>query len=120
MAKKTSKTIFVRWVRSGIGFSFRQKRMVRSLGLRRLNQTVELEDTPSNRGLVARIPHLVEIVIPEAQPSWASIPEFSIKAREAASVADSKPAPNSEESHDTGKEAGSPAAPETVIAEHKE
>ncbi|MGH9377228.1 MAG: 50S ribosomal protein L30 [Terriglobia bacterium] len=80
MANKKSKTIFVRWVRSGIGFSYHQKRMVRSLGLRRLNHVVELEDNPSIRGLVARIPHLVEITTPPAQPSHASVPEYTIRA----------------------------------------
>ncbi|MGH9450579.1 MAG: 50S ribosomal protein L30 [Terriglobia bacterium] len=87
MKKAASKTIFVRWVRSGIGFSTHQKTMVRSLGLRHLNQTVELQDTPPVRGLVARIPHLVEIVkSPGARP-LASIPEYSILAGEAPAVA---------------------------------
>lgn len=79
--KKT--TIFVRWVRSAIGFSAHQKSMVRSLGLRRLNQTVELQDTLPVRGLVARIPHLVEIVKAPAAPPLASIPEYSVRAGEA-------------------------------------
>lgn len=115
MAKKGSETIFVRWVRSGIGFSYHQKRMVRSLGLRRLNQTVELQDTPSNRGLVARIPHLVEIVRPDVRPSWASIPEFSIQEAEAATVSK----PNSAQMKEIEETAG-PAAPETETVEGKE
>jgi large subunit ribosomal protein L30 len=117
MAKKSSETIFVRWVRSGIGFSYHQKRMVRSLGLRRLNQTVELQDTPSNRGLVARIPHLVEIVRPETRPSGTPVPEFSIHAAEASPVSTPKPAQREEI-----EEAAGPAAPETSAetAEGKE
>ena len=87
MAKKKSNTIFVRWVRSGIGFSYHQKRMVRSLGLRRLNHVVELEDNPAIRGLVAKIPHLVEITTPPEQPAHAAVPEFTIRA---ASVAPSQ------------------------------
>ncbi|HEV2417956.1 MAG TPA: 50S ribosomal protein L30 [Terriglobia bacterium] len=87
MAKKKSKTIFVRWVRSGIGFSYHQKRMVRSLGLRHLNHVVELEDNPAIRGLVAKVPHLVEITTRPEQPAHASIPEFTIRA---ASVAPSQ------------------------------
>lgn len=83
MAKKKSKTMFVRWVRSGIGFSYHQKRMVRSLGLRRLNHVVELEDNPAIRGLVAKIPHLVEITNPPGQPAHASIPEFTIRVASA-------------------------------------
>jgi large subunit ribosomal protein L30 len=59
MAKKT---IRIQYFRSSIGRSEHQKRMVRSLGLRRLNQVVEREDTPSVRGLVAKVPHLLQIV----------------------------------------------------------
>jgi large subunit ribosomal protein L30 len=59
MAKKT---ITIQYFRSSIGRSEHQKRMVRSLGLRRLNQVVEREDTPSVRGLVAKVPHLLQIV----------------------------------------------------------
>lgn len=73
-------TIYVQWIRSGIGFTRRQKTMVRSLGLRRLNQVVELPDTPPIRGLVASIPHLVHIVPAKPQPAWASVPEYAITA----------------------------------------
>jgi large subunit ribosomal protein L30 len=81
---KDTKTIRVRWVRSGIGFSRRQKDRVRSLGLHRLNQVVELPDNPSVRGLVASIPHLVQIVDRTPEPVWASIPEYTIRGSEAA------------------------------------
>jgi len=60
MAKGT--TIRIKYVRSSIGRSEHQKRIVRSLGLRRLNQVVERDDTPAVRGVVAKIPHLVQIV----------------------------------------------------------
>ncbi|HEX5481736.1 MAG TPA: 50S ribosomal protein L30 [Terriglobia bacterium] len=82
-----SKTIHVQWVRSGIGFSRKQKKMVRSLGLGRLNRVAELPDTPSVRGLVAAIPHLVRIVEVKAPPAWVAIPEYSITAPEAVSTA---------------------------------
>ncbi|MEE8348003.1 MAG: 50S ribosomal protein L30 [Acidobacteriota bacterium] len=59
MAKKT---IRIQYFRSSIGRSGHQKRMVKSLGLRRLNQIVEREDTPAVRGLVAKVPHLLQIV----------------------------------------------------------
>ncbi len=59
MAKKTIK---IQYFRSSIGRSEHQKRMVRSLGLKRLNQVVEREDTPAVRGLVAKVPHLLQIV----------------------------------------------------------
>jgi large subunit ribosomal protein L30 len=47
--------------KSTIGFSRDQRRTVASLGLRRLNQTVEQEDTPSTRGMVHKVRHLVDV-----------------------------------------------------------
>jgi large subunit ribosomal protein L30 len=55
-------TLRIKYFRSSIGRSGHQKRIVRSLGLRRLNQVVEREDTPAVRGVVAKIPHLIQIV----------------------------------------------------------
>lgn len=55
-------TIRIRYVRSAIGRSKRQKLVVQGLGLRKLNQVVERPDTPQIRGMVAKIPHLVQIV----------------------------------------------------------
>ncbi len=55
-------TLRIKYVRSSIGRSEQQKKIVRSLGLRRLNQVVEREDTPAVRGVVAKIPHLIQIV----------------------------------------------------------
>jgi large subunit ribosomal protein L30 len=55
-------TVRIKYVRSSIGRSELQKKIVRSLGLRKLNQVVEREDTPAVRGVVAKIPHLVQIV----------------------------------------------------------
>ncbi len=48
-------------VKSPIGYSERQKRTVRALGLRRLNQTVEHTDSPDIRGMVKKISHLVTV-----------------------------------------------------------
>ncbi|OIO72739.1 MAG: 50S ribosomal protein L30 [Zetaproteobacteria bacterium CG1_02_53_45] len=59
MAKKD--TIRVRQVKSGIGYAKDQKATLIGLGLRRMNQVVELEDTPSVRGMVQKINHLVRI-----------------------------------------------------------
>jgi large subunit ribosomal protein L30 len=59
MAKKN--TIHVRQLKSGIGYSKDQKATLRGLGFRRLNQLVELEDTPSVRGMVNKVRHLVRI-----------------------------------------------------------
>jgi len=77
VAEKTGK-VYVKWIRSGIGFPRRQKNIVKSLGLRRLNQVVERPDTVHIRGLVASVPHLVELVDPPASPAWSSLPEYRI------------------------------------------
>jgi large subunit ribosomal protein L30 len=84
---KASKTVRVRWVRSGIGFTQRQKQRVRGLGLHRLHQVVELPDTPAVRGLVASIPHLVEVVPSTPRPGWLSVPEYTITPPEPVSRA---------------------------------
>jgi large subunit ribosomal protein L30 len=59
MAKKS--VIRVRQIKSGIGYSKDQKATLVGLGFRRMNQTVELEDTPSVRGMVNKVRHLVSI-----------------------------------------------------------
>ncbi len=48
-------------VRSLIGAKPKQRQTVRALGLRRIDQTVELPDRPEIRGMVARVPHLVRV-----------------------------------------------------------
>jgi large subunit ribosomal protein L30 len=53
--------IAIRWVRSEIGFDRRQRATLRGLGLKRLNQRVELEDTPSVRGMIYKVRHLVVV-----------------------------------------------------------
>ena len=52
--------IAITWKKSAIGYERSQKRAIESLGLRRLNQTVEHEDTPSLRGTLHKLRHLVE------------------------------------------------------------
>jgi len=59
MAEKN--TIRVRQIKSGIGYSKDQKSTLVGLGLRRMHQVVELEDTPSVRGMVNKINHLVVV-----------------------------------------------------------
>jgi large subunit ribosomal protein L30 len=55
-------TVRVQYYRSAIGFPKTQKEVVRSLGLTKLNQTVERPDTPATRGAVAKVPHLIRII----------------------------------------------------------
>ena len=54
--------IRIQYYRSTIAFPSKQKDIVRSLGLRKLNQVVEKPDTASMRGVVAKVPHLLRIV----------------------------------------------------------
>lgn len=53
--------IRVKQVRSAIGRNVRQKRTIRALGIRRMNQVVEHEDTASVRGMVQKVIHLVKV-----------------------------------------------------------
>lgn len=59
--KDTTGTIKVTMTRSAIGRSPRQGLTLKSMGLRRLHQTVELQDTPSIRGMIAKVSHLVTV-----------------------------------------------------------
>ena len=52
----------IRMIGSVIGCPRKQRATVRGLGLRRLHQVVEREDTPAVRGMVKKVPHLAEIV----------------------------------------------------------
>ena len=58
-------TLRITWKKSGIGKPEVQKRTVRALGLRKLNHTVEHNDTPQIRGMVNKVSHLVECVVVE-------------------------------------------------------
>ncbi len=55
-------TIKVQQVRSRIHAPRNQKATLDTLGLKKMNQVVEVEDTPSNRGLINTVHHLVKVV----------------------------------------------------------
>jgi large subunit ribosomal protein L30 len=66
MAKKTAKSsaakkLKITLVRSTIGFNRTQAETVTGMGLRRLNHTVELADTPATRGMIHKVRHLVTV-----------------------------------------------------------
>ena len=63
MAKKTEKKTMLRvtLVKSPIGFPEPQKRTVRALGLHRMHQTVEHQDSPALRGMLNSVIHLLQI-----------------------------------------------------------
>ena len=60
MVKKNS-TLKIKWVVSFIGCTRDMRQTIRGLGFRRLNQVVERPDTPSIRGMVHKVRHLVEV-----------------------------------------------------------
>ena len=62
MVKTVAKRVKVKQIRSGIGFEKNQKETLRSLGLRKLNQVVDLPDNPAVRGMIYAVRHLVEVV----------------------------------------------------------
>jgi len=78
MAKADQGTVRIKWVRSGIAFNRKQAEIVRALGLRRLHHVVERQDNPVVRGLIAKVPHLVEVIGTTQPPVWASVPEYTI------------------------------------------
>jgi large subunit ribosomal protein L30 len=51
----------ITWIKSGIGYSRDQRRTLRALGFRRLNQTIEHDDTAPIRGMVLKVKHLVKV-----------------------------------------------------------
>ena len=66
MAKKSkssaaTKRVKITLVKSTIGFNSDQARVVQGIGLRRIGHTVELADTPSTRGMIHKVRHLVEV-----------------------------------------------------------
>jgi len=59
MASK--KKLAITLVKSYIGYSYRQRQVVKGLGLRRLRETVIRENTPSVQGMVRKVSHLVKV-----------------------------------------------------------
>lgn len=55
-------TIKIKQIKSKIGYPVDQKRTLQSLGLRKISQVVEVEDTRSIRGMIRKVHHLVTVV----------------------------------------------------------
>jgi large subunit ribosomal protein L30 len=55
----------IKWIKSDIGYSADQKRTIKALGFHRLNETVEQKDSPSIRGMIAKVSHLVKVEVIE-------------------------------------------------------
>jgi len=62
VSKEKNSTIRIRQVRSGIACPIEMRETLKALGLGKLNRVSERVDTPSVRGMIAKIPHLVEVV----------------------------------------------------------
>ncbi|HIG71113.1 MAG TPA: 50S ribosomal protein L30 [Myxococcales bacterium] len=58
----SDKKIVVKQVKSKIGYNQKQRATLLGLGLRRMNHKVEVEDTPSVRGMIDKVRHLVVVV----------------------------------------------------------
>ena len=58
----SKKTITVKQIASSIGRKFDQKQTLIGLGLNKIGRIRELEDTPSIRGMVRKVSHLIEII----------------------------------------------------------
>lgn len=57
----------ITWRRSAIGYHAQQREVLRALGLRRLHHTVVHQDSPSIRGMVHKVQHLLEVEVVEAE-----------------------------------------------------
>jgi large subunit ribosomal protein L30 len=53
--------VAITWKKSDIGYPKDQRLTIAALGLRRLNRTVEHEDTPAIRGMIFKVRHLIEV-----------------------------------------------------------
>lgn len=58
----TMATIKIKQIKSKIGAPKDQKSTLQSLGLHKISQVVEVEDTPSVRGMIRKVHHLVTVV----------------------------------------------------------
>ena len=55
-------TIKIQQIKSKIGAPIDQKRTLQALGLHKISQVIEVEDTPSARGMIRKVHHLVKVV----------------------------------------------------------
>ncbi len=53
--------LHITWVKSGIGYKRDQRKTLKALGFRRLNQRITQEDSNSIRGMINKVKHLVQV-----------------------------------------------------------
>ena len=56
------KTMTIKLVKSGIGRMKRHKLCIKGLGFKKLNQSIVIEDSPSNRGMINKISDMLEVI----------------------------------------------------------
>jgi large subunit ribosomal protein L30 len=76
-AKTNAKSLKVTWVRSTIGHKAAARGTIRALGLHRLNETVEIADTPENRGMLRRVAFLLSVEEPTGAKAASAAEEES-------------------------------------------
>lgn len=69
MSATSESKLRVTLIKSPVGYSERQKRTVRALGLRRMHQTVEHTDSAVVRGMIAKVSHLVRVESSQVESS---------------------------------------------------
>ena len=62
MASNKDTTIRIRQYKSAIGYDEKQRATLRGLGLSRMHQVVEVEDTPATRGMLNKVAYMVNVV----------------------------------------------------------
>jgi large subunit ribosomal protein L30 len=60
-AKAAAKTVTIKLTKSPIGFNKNQAAVVQGIGLRKINHSVTLADTPETRGMIFKVRHLVTV-----------------------------------------------------------
>ena len=60
MSKK--ETIKIKLIKSGIGRMKNHKLCIKGLGFKKLNQSIVIEDSPSNRGMINKISDMIEVI----------------------------------------------------------
>ncbi len=66
-SRNDDRTLRVTWIRSTIGHKAAARGTIRALGLHRLHQTIEIADTPENRGMLRRVDFLLKVEEPAAE-----------------------------------------------------
>ena len=57
-----SKNIQIKLIKSGIGRIKKHKLCIQGLGFKKLNQSIVIEDSPSNRGMINKISDMIEVI----------------------------------------------------------